>query len=193
MTKQALLERIAQQEELANAMLKICEQMKAWVEKMEPSDRLAPTESEQKGCASPITKRRVKGTRTRRLTSATFTYRWIRKEPQRIIVLYQHLLQAEWIAADTKPDDFAAIFSGEESNSRIKWIGTQQHLYYLIYTLVKRQIVAIPVKTTIWQITESHFTDGKNCPFHDFNKQKAPARAKYAIEKMVVILDLSIR
>ena len=99
----------------------------------------------------------------------------------------------DWIAADTKPDDFAAIFSGEESNSRIKWIGTQQHLYYLIYTLVKRQIVAIPVKTTIWQITESHFTDGKNCPFHDFNKQKAPARAKYAIEKMVDILDLSIR
>ena len=47
-----------------------------------------------------------------RLVSDCFTYRWLKENPERIVRLYQALLKAEWIAKDTKPDDFLGIFGG---------------------------------------------------------------------------------
>ena len=38
---------------------------------------------------------------TPRLTTATFTYRWLTTAPQRITTLYQYLLRAKWIATET--------------------------------------------------------------------------------------------
>ena len=52
----------------------------------------------------------TKRTITPKLQAATFSYRY--KSTQKLTRLYQCLLNAKWIAADTKPDDFLAIFSG---------------------------------------------------------------------------------
>ena len=128
---------------------------------------------------------------TPRVTNATFTYRWLATNPQRITTLYQHLLKAQWIAPDTNPDDFSAIFEGNPSIARIKWIGKQAYLYYLIRQLVDLQLVSIPKNASVWQIVESHFLDKNSRPFHDFNKQKEPIRAKAAIDKLIEILQPS--
>ena len=128
---------------------------------------------------------------TPRVTNATFTYRWLATAPQRITTLYQHLLKAQWIAPDTNPDDFSAIFEGNPSTARIKWIGKQAFLYYLIRQLVDLQLVSIPQNASIWQIVESHFLDKNSRPFHDFNKQKEPIKAKAAIDKLIEILQPS--
>ena len=128
---------------------------------------------------------------TPRVTNATFTYRWLATAPQRITTLYQHLLKAQWIAPDTNPDDFSAIFEGNPSTARIKWIGKQAYLYYLIRQLVDLQLVSIPQNASVWQITESHFLDKNSRPFHDFNKQKEPIKAKAAIDKLIEILQPS--
>ena len=53
--------------------------------------------------------------RTPKLHTTTFTYRYWQKSTMPITQLYQCLLQAKWIAADTNPDDFLAIFSGADS------------------------------------------------------------------------------
>ena len=51
---------------------------------------------------SPTSPRKPKAKRpTPRLTTATFTYRWLTTAPQRITTLYQYLLHAKWIATET--------------------------------------------------------------------------------------------
>ncbi len=128
---------------------------------------------------------------TPRVTNATFAYRWLATNPQPITSLYQHLLKAQWIAPDTNPDDFSAIFEGNPSTARIKWIGKQAYLYYLIRQLVDLQLVSIPQNASVWQIVESHFLDKNSRPFHNFNKQKEPIKAKAAIDKLIEILQPS--
>lgn len=126
-----------------------------------------------------------------RLTSATFSYRWFESEQRRITRLYQCLLNAKWIAADTKPDDFLAIFSGEESTARVKWLGKPAYLYYLIRRAAESQLISFPNGGKIWQITESHFTDSNSRPLHDLRKQKEPKTAIQTIETMLRILEPS--
>ena len=123
-----------------------------------------------------------------RVTNATFTYRWLATAPQRITTLYQYLLRAQWIAADTNPDDFLAIFSGQPSTTRVKWIEKQSYLYYFIRRAVDKELIYIPNKRKIWQVTESHFIDGYNRPFYEIRKQKVPKTAIPTIEKMLEIL-----
>ena len=125
------------------------------------------------------------------VTEATFIYRHAPKHAARIVTLYQHLLKAQWIAPDTNPDDFCAIFEGNPSTARIKWIGKQAFLYYLIRQLVDLQLVSIPQNASVWQIVESHFLDKNSRPFHNFNKQKEPIKAKAAIDKLIEILQPS--
>ena len=123
-----------------------------------------------------------------RVTNATFTYRWLATAPQRITKLYQFLLHAQWIAADTKPEDFLAIFSGQPSTARIKWIEKQSYLYYLIRRALEKDLIYIPNKRKIWQVTESHFMDGSSRSFYEIRKQKVPKTAIPTIEKMLEIL-----
>lgn len=125
------------------------------------------------------------------ITEATFIYRYRNKFPNAIPNLYQCLLKAKWIAADTKPDAFCAIFEGQSSTARIKWISKQAYLYYLIRQLVDLQLVSIPQNASVWQIVESHFLDKNSRPFHNFNKQKKPIKAKAAIDKLIEILQPS--
>ena len=128
---------------------------------------------------------------TSAITEATFTYRYWNKLPNAITNLYQCLLKAKWIASDTKPDDFCAIFEGQPSTVRVKWINKQAYLFYLIRQMVDRQIITMSPNATIWQITESHFIDKNSRPFHDFNKQHTPKTAIPAIEELLKILQPS--
>ena len=110
---------------------------------------------------------------------------------KRTTPLYQHLLKAQWIAPDTNPDDFCAIFEGQPSTARVKWIDKQAYLYYLIRQLVDLQLISIPQNASVWQIVESHFLNKSSRPFHNFNKQKEPIKAKAAIDKLIEILQPS--
>lgn len=129
--------------------------------------------------------------KTPKLHTATFKYRYGDRSTAPITRLYQCLLNAKWIAADTKPDDFLAIFSGEESTARVKWIGKPAYLYYLIRKAIESELISIPDGGKIWQITESHFTDSNSRPLHDLRKQKEPKTAIKTIETMLNILEPS--
>ena len=138
---------------------------------------------------SPTSPRKPKAKRTTpRVTTATFTYRWLTTTPHCITKLYQYLLRAKWIAPDTTPDDFLAIFSGQTSTTRVKWIEKQSYLYYFIRRAVDKELIYIPNKRKIWQVTESHFMDGCCRPFYEIRKQKVPKTAIPTIEKMLEIL-----
>ena len=144
----------------------------------------------QTSTKSPVSKStpRIK---TPKLHTATFKYRYGDRSFTPVTRLYQCLLNAKWIAADAKPDDFLAIFSGEESTARIKWIAKPAYLYYLIRKAVESELISIPDGGKIWQITESHFTDSNSRPLHDLRKQKEPKTAIQTIDTMLNILEPS--
>ena len=129
--------------------------------------------------------------RTPKLHTTTFTYRYWQKSTMPITQLYQCLLQAKWIAADTNPDDFLAIFSGADSTARVKWIAKPSYLYGLIRRAIEQELISIPTSAKLWQIVESHFVDSNSRPFHNFHKQKESKTAIPTIETMLKILQPS--
>ena len=126
---------------------------------------------------------------TPRVTTATFTYRWLTTTPQRITKLYQYLLRAQWIAADTNPDDFFSIFTGKESNARIKWIGPNLQLAYLIRIMTEQNYISTPKRIGKWTCVYNHFVDKNNCLLRNLNALHIPLKSKKAVEQMAEILN----
>ena len=141
---------------------------------------------------SPTPPRKPKAKRTTpRVTTATFTYRWLTTHPNHITTLYQYLLRAKWIDADTTPDDFLAIFSGETTNCKIRWISKKTHLIYLFRLLTDRQYLSIPKGVGRWMIVGSHFVDTHHRPFAFLNSQRIPVKAQPAIEQLAELLNIA--
>ncbi len=145
---------------------------------------------------SPIltpTPRKTQAKRTtHRVTLSTFTYRWLATAPHRITNLYQYLLRAQWIAADTNPDDFFSLFAGKESNVQIKWISSNLQLAYLIRIMTEQNYISTPKRVGKWTCVYNHFVDKHNCQLRNLNALHIPLRSKMAVKQMVEILNLNI-
>ena len=139
---------------------------------------------------TPTSPRTTKTKRpTPRVTNATFTYRWLTTAPHRITNLYQYLLRAKWIASDTPPDDFLAIFSGEVTNCKIRWTGKKTYLVYLFRLLTDKQYISTPKGIGRWMIVGSHFIDTHNRLFTLLNSQRIPVKAQQTIEQLSELLN----
>ena len=126
---------------------------------------------------------------TPRVTNATFTYRWLASAPQRITTLYQYLLRAKWIASDTNPDDFFSIFSGQPSNARIKWIGSNLQLAYLIRLMTERNYIFIPKRVGKWTCVYNHFVDKNSRQLPRLNSLHIPTKSKLVVDQMAELLN----
>ena len=124
-----------------------------------------------------------------RVTNATFTYRWLATAPQRITTLYQYLLRAKWIASDTNPDDFFSIFSGQPSNVRIKWIGSNLQLAYLIRLMTERNYIFIPKRVGKWTCVYNHFVDKNSRQLPRLNSLHIPTKSKLVVDQMAELLN----
>ena len=124
-----------------------------------------------------------------RVTTATFTYRWLSTAPQRITTLYQHLLRAQWIAADTQPDDFFSLFEGKDSHARIKWTGSNLQLSYLIRVLTDQSYITTPQGIGKWTCVYNHFVDKNNRQLPKLNSLHVPIKSKLAIEQLAELLN----
>ena len=139
---------------------------------------------------SPTSPRTTKTKRpTQRVTNATFTYRWLTTAPNRITTLYQYLLRARWIASDTNPDDFLAIFSGKVTNCKIRWTGKKTYLVYLFRLLTDKKYISTPKGIGRWMIVGSHFIDAHNRLFTLLNSQRIPVKAQQTIEQLSELLN----
>ena len=140
--------------------------------------------------ATLLQKTKTKRT-TPRVTTSSFTYRWLTTHPNHITTLYQYLLRAKWIAADTNPDDFLAIFSGGTTNCKIRWISKKTHLVYLFRLLTDRQYISTPKGIGRWMIVGNHFVDTRHRPFAFLNSQRIPVKAQPAIEQLAELLNIA--
>ena len=142
---------------------------------------------------SPIltpTPRKTQAKRTtHRVTSSTFTYRWLATAPQRITKLYQFLLRAQWIASDTNPDDFFSLFTGKESNVRIKWIGSNLQLAYLIRVITEQNYISTPKRVGKWTCVYNHFVDKNSRQLPKLSRLHIPKKSKSAVEQMAELLN----
>jgi hypothetical protein len=145
---------------------------------------------------SPIltpTPRKTQAKRTTpRVTNATFTYRWLATAPQRITKLYQFLLRAQWIAADTNPDDFFSLFAGKESNVRIKWISSNLQLAYLIRIMTEQNYISTPKRVGKWTCVYNHFVDKNSRQLPKLSRLHIPKKSKSAVEQMAELLNPNI-
>ena len=126
---------------------------------------------------------------TPRVTNATFTYRWLATAPQRITTLYQYLLRAQWIAADTQPDDFFTLFTGKASNIRIKWTGSNLQLAYFIRVMTERNYISTPKRVGKWTCVYNHFVDKNSRQLPRLNSLHIPTKSKLAVEQMAELLN----
>lgn len=131
-----------------------------------------------------------------RILDAVFKYAFLddKESSIRIARLYQYLTKTkvEWLAKETKVDDFRDLFLGEPKSFTMKWKGGQQDLYYLIKRLHARKLIQCPKGATKWVITGSHFVDADSRPFADWNKQKDPVKSARAIERLCDVLDITV-
>ncbi len=123
------------------------------------------------------------------VTSATFTYRWLTTRPNRITTLYQYLLRAQWIAADTQPDDFFTLFTGKASNIRIKWTGSNLQLAYLIRVMTEQNYISTPKRVGKWTCVYNHFVDKNSRQLPRLNSLHIPTKSKLAVEQMAELLN----
>ena len=126
---------------------------------------------------------------TPRVTNATFTYRWLATAPQRITKLYQFLLRAQWIASDTNPDDFFSLFTGKESNVRIKWTGSNLQLAYLIRVITEQNYISTPKRVGKWTCVYNHFVDKNSRQLPKLSRLHIPKKSKSAVEQMAELLN----
>ena len=126
---------------------------------------------------------------THRVTTATFTYRWLTSSPQRITLLYQHLIRAQWIAAETRPDEFFSLFEGQDTPVRVKWTGTSLQLAYLIRVLTEKSYITTPKGIGKWTCVYNHFVDRNNHQLPKLNALHIPCRSRTVIEKLAELLN----
>ena len=138
--------------------------------------------------STPPRKPKAKRT-TPRVTTSSFTYRWLLTAPNRITKLYQFLLHAQWIAADTQPDDFFTLFTGKESNVRIKWTGSNLQLAYLIRVMTERNYIFTPKRVGKWTCVYNHFVDKNSRQLPRLNSLHIPTKSKLAVEQMAELLN----
>lgn len=129
-----------------------------------------------------------------KLVQTTFVYKYKDTDERiRVIKFYQQLLKAQLIDASTMPEPFLEIFSGKASDAKVKWIGKKAYLYYLVKTMIERQLIKCASGDDHWIITQSHFIDEKNHVILNLNKEKDPKKAMLALNKLVDILDPSVQ
>lgn len=139
-------------------------------------------------------------TKRPKVVTTTFQYRWLQTDANRIGLLYQALLRATvngeqvgWIDKKTDHEDFAKLFSGEDTSIQVRWTGTKQHLKYLFKVLYAREYITIPNGgKQPYVIVQSHFVDKSRHIFTDWDKEQDPKEYKNAIEAMAEILNPDI-
>lgn len=77
-----------------------------------------------------------------------------------IATLRQHLVKQGWIAKNTNPDDFVALFSGKSCICNITWIGGGVgNLYELFRQIKKHNLITIPGGHGLATVLQKHFVN----------------------------------
>ena len=130
---------------------------------------------------------RKRPTQTGKIVDAVFNYKYKEDEKgrEKITNLFQALIQLQWIAEDTNPDDFYQLFSGEPKAFIIKWTGAKADLFALIKRLYEQKLISCTDGGTVWVVARSHFVDKQSMAYCNLNKQKENIKTKHIIDHLL--------
>lgn len=136
--------------------------------------------------------RRDKAQRIKKVRE-TFTYCYLHTSGKENAIgkLYEALVVLHWLSADTSPDDFYALFSGELSDTCVVWTGTRKQLYYLVKLLMAHQLISCPHGTGHWEIVQSHVVDKDSKLILNLRGEKDPVRELKVYDILVDLLRLT--
>lgn len=117
------------------------------------------------------------------------SFKYTNNDSTRLPDLMNALIKANFIDKETEIKQFRKIFSGNEIDKQIIWIGNISELSYFIKSIHNIHKKIDNTKQKIWEITYQCFiqSDGTSFDKSKFRGQKAPVK-KTIIDKIVKIL-----
>lgn len=156
------------------------------------SEGLQPAAAAKESHCAGRMMRRDKAQRIKKVRE-TFTYCYLHTSGKENAIgkLYEALVVLHWLSADTSPDDFYALFSGELSDTCVVWTGTRKQLYYLVKLLMAHQLISCPHGTGHWEIVQSHVVDKDSKLILNLRGEKDPVRELKVYDILVDLLRLT--
>ena len=179
-----------QQEELFEAIIPCSEMLNDWVNEyidtpnlwlteeielaLNPSTKIEPLKPESgKADFTPVTATFIKdGT----VLNANIT------------LVFQFLVEKKWIANNSNPDTFLALFSGNTSDKSIVWLKAKGVLRDLFKMLIDENIISCPEGYSYLQITSSHFTDKDGNYLTDLNSGYTGKKIQTDLSHILVLM-----
>jgi hypothetical protein len=112
----------------------------------------------------------------KRATELSFKYKYLNQRPADINTLYNKLVKADLISADSQFTDFKKIFSGDAVSNPVTWIGSQSELFHFIKQIHNVNKSVESRINEIWKITTHCFLNKEGIKYSiNWRSQKAPA------------------
>lgn len=87
----------------------------------------------------------------------------LRKQRQRVDVLYKKWTEWGWIDENTMPDDFDRLFEGSPCHCNITWTGTNATLTKLFQILLKESFIEKQTKCSAKYLVANQFGKTQDC------------------------------
>ena len=105
-----------------------------------------------------------------------------------ITLVFQFLVEKKWIANNSDPDAFLALFSGKNSDKTIVWLKAKGVLHDLFKMLIDENIISCPEGYSYLQITSSHFTDKDGNYLTDLNSGYKGKKIQTDLSHILVLM-----
>ena len=105
-----------------------------------------------------------------------------------ITLVFQFLVKEKWIANNSNPDAFLALFSGNTSDKSIVWLKAKGVLRDLFKMLIDQNIISCPEGYSYLQITSSHFTDKDGNYLTDLNSGYSGKKIQTDLSHILVLM-----
>lgn len=105
-----------------------------------------------------------------------------------ITLVFQFLVEKKWIANNSNPDVFLALFSGYTSDKSIVWLKAKGVLHDLFKMLIDQNIISCPEGYSYLQIVSSHFTDQEGNFLTDLNSGYTGKKIQTDLSHILVLM-----
>lgn len=179
-----------QQQELLEAIIPCSQMLNVWVIEYIDNPSLWLTEEIDIALTPPLNVRQVKlGSRKADFNPVTATFiKGGTVLNANITLVFQFLVEKKWIANNSDPDAFLALFSGKNSDKTIVWLKAKGVLHDLFKMLIDENIISCPEGYSYLQITSSHFTDKDGNYLTDLNSGYKGKKIQTDLSHILVLM-----
>lgn len=105
-----------------------------------------------------------------------------------LTLVFQYLVEKEWIAKSTDPDAFTDLFLGKSSEKTIIWLKAKGVLRDLFKMFIDENVITCPDGYTYLQIVSSHFTDQEGNYLTDLNSGYSGKKIQQDLSHILVLV-----